>query len=51
MKSILIIICAFSMVASCKKPDNCVAKPKSSYTTDSLKMEEAIKTTMKKMHL
>jgi hypothetical protein len=36
------------MVASCKSGKG-VAK--SSYYTDSLKMEQAIKATMKKMHL
>jgi hypothetical protein len=54
MKSISIIIFALLMVTSCKK-SNGVTKSntdtKSSYTADSLKMEEAIKATMKKLNL
>jgi hypothetical protein len=48
MKAILMVICIFSLASACK-PGKGVAK--TSYYTDSLKMEQAIKITMKKMHL
>lgn len=48
MKIILVIIAVIAIAMSCKTGKG-VAK--SAYYTDSLKMEEAIKATMKKMNL
>jgi hypothetical protein len=48
MKIILVIISAIAMSMSCKSGKGV---SKSAYYTDSLKMEQAIKVTMKKMNL